>query len=154
MSFSDHVMDWVETHWLHLESAAMFDVRFVAFIAVILVVLGAIPRRWLTFFGASLLAGVALVVAAAPQNATDAIVIAAVLGSLLITFVGLNSRRQQRRLEKEFQNLTDAIQQLRTASDRRFLQSLNSRTQGDSATVDASAVDPELGSGLNQKATH
>jgi hypothetical protein len=93
--------------------------------AAILALLGIFSRRWMTFLGATLLAGLAFFEAAYPGLNATTLAVGAALGSVLVTLGGIRSRRISSNLQQELKRLGDEIRELQIASDRHFLSSLN-----------------------------
>jgi hypothetical protein len=97
-------------------------------ILIILVGFATASRRLLFFLGGTLVALVGFLVLLVPNYAAMVIAIGAALGSLLITFAGIRSRRREAIERQKFDKLSHVVGQLQTAEERNFLQSLKSQS--------------------------
>jgi hypothetical protein len=111
------------------DQAGMIDPRIFVAILIILVLFATTSRRLLSFLGATLLALVGFLILIAPSSATTLIALSAGLGSLLITFAGIRSRRFEARASQNFDKLNHALKNLESARERRLLASLNSQAR-------------------------
>jgi hypothetical protein len=98
-------------------------------ILIILVGFATASRRLLFFLGGTLVALVGFFVLLVPNSAAMVIAIGAGLGSLLITFAGIRSRRREAIECQKFDKLSHIVGQLQSAEERDFLQSLNSQSR-------------------------
>jgi len=109
-------------------------------ILIILVVFATASRRLLFFLGGALLALVGFLALLVPNSATIVIALGAGLGSLLITFAGIRSRRREAIERQRFDKLSRVVEQLQLVEKRQFLQSLNSQSRKVSQAEERSPI--------------
>jgi hypothetical protein len=111
------------------DQVAGIDTPMLVATLIILVVFATASRRVLIFLEATLVALVGFLVVLAPNSATIVIAIGAGLGSVLITFAGIRSRKRDAFERQKLDKLIHDVQQLQWAEESHFLRSLNSQSR-------------------------
>jgi hypothetical protein len=130
MDQSKQIADFTELILMRLvHQVETIDLATFVIILIILVGFAAASRRLLFFIGGTLVALVGFLLLLVPNSAAMVLAIGAGLGSLLIAFAGIRSRRREAVECQKFDELSHIVRQLQSAQEREFLQSLNSQSR-------------------------
>ena len=111
------------------EQATKIDPAIFAFVFIILFLFALASRSGLIIVGSTLLGAIGYLLAVAPSSAAPLLALGGWLGSLFVSLGGIQSRRREKILQREFERLSEAVRNLEAVSERRFLQSLNLQTR-------------------------
>lgn len=107
------------------DQATLIDPAVFAMVFGILFLFAVASRSWSIIVGSTLLAAIGYFLLVAPNSATPLLAMGGWLGSLLISYGGIQTRRREKTQRHDFEKLSEAVRNLEAVSGRRLLQSLN-----------------------------